>query len=133
MDGIEKRGQVIVIGSTNRIDSIDPALRRPGRFDREFYFDLPNRKARLQILEIHTKKWNLTNTQILEELADLTSGFCGADLKHLCVETALLSFRRQFPHLYSHQMFDNFNNNINNNNNINFKSLQQLHFNPIRF
>lgn len=61
MDGLESRGQVMVIGATNRIDSIDPALRRPGRFDREFYFPLPNKETRRQILHIHTKNWSSTS------------------------------------------------------------------------
>lgn len=58
MDGLDSRGEVVVIGATNRIDSIDPALRRPGRFDREFLFPLPSREARQQILKIHTSAWN---------------------------------------------------------------------------
>lgn len=85
MDGMDGRGQVIVIGATNRPDAIDPALRRPGRFDREFYFPLPNHEARLKILEIMTKQWeNWKGDQGVEprkKLAKLTKGYGGADLR----------------------------------------------------
>ena len=76
--------QVIVIGATNRLDSIDPALRRPGRFDRELRFDLPDCTARNQILQIHTRKWPAEcqpSPELLDWLAEETSGYCGADLK----------------------------------------------------
>ena len=102
LDGLDKRGQVIVIGATNRIDAIDPALRRPGRFDREFYFDLPTKIGRLQILKIITKKWRpKVEESLLEELADWTVGYAGADLKSLCTECALSCLRRSHPFLYS--------------------------------
>lgn len=85
MDGMDGRGQVIVIGATNRPDAIDPALRRPGRFDREFYFPLPNYDARLKILEIMTKQWGNWKGEQGEEprkkLAKLTKGYGGADLR----------------------------------------------------
>eukprot|EP01135_Chromosphaera_perkinsii_P010454 Nk52_evm17s2133 gene=Nk52_evmTU17s2133 len=101
MDGIDSRGQVIVIGSTNRIDSIDPALRRPGRFDREFLFPLPNREARRTILKIHTQKWNPRPEETLvDSIADKCVGYCGADLKSLCTETALIALRRRYPQIY---------------------------------
>lgn len=82
MDGMDGRGQVIVIGATNRPDAIDPALRRPGRFDREFYFPLPNIDARRKIIDIHTAGWNppLEDT-FKDELAKLTKGYGGADLR----------------------------------------------------
>jgi SpoVK/Ycf46/Vps4 family AAA+-type ATPase len=82
MDGMDGRGQVIVIGATNRPDAIDPALRRPGRFDREFYFPLPNIDARRKIIDIHTTGWNppLEDT-FKDELAKLTKGYGGADLR----------------------------------------------------
>ncbi|PGH18498.1 hypothetical protein AJ80_04468 [Polytolypa hystricis UAMH7299] len=101
MDGMDGRGQVIVIGATNRPDSIDPALRRPGRFDREFYFPLPNTEARRAILEIHTKGWNppLSN-EIKDELAKLTKGYGGADLRALCTEAALNAVQRRYPQIY---------------------------------
>ncbi|CAG8701227.1 4049_t:CDS:2, partial [Acaulospora colombiana] len=104
MDGMDGRGQVIVIGATNRPDAIDPALRRPGRFDREFYFPLPNYDARLKILEIMTKKWENWVGEKGEEsrkkLAKLTKGYGGADLRALCTEAALNAIQRQYPQIY---------------------------------
>lgn len=75
--------QIIVIGATNRLDSIDPALRRPGRFDREMRFDLPDKIAREKILNIHTKSWEecKPDDTTLKWLAEKASGYCGADLK----------------------------------------------------
>ncbi|KAI5964329.1 YTA7 [Candida pseudojiufengensis] len=101
MDGMDNRGQVIVIGATNRPDAIDPALRRPGRFDREFYFPLPDINARKEILQIHTKKWTppLTDS-FVENLAELTKGYGGADLRALCTEAALNSIQRKYPQIY---------------------------------
>ncbi|OAX83061.1 hypothetical protein ACJ72_02579 [Emergomyces africanus] len=101
MDGMDGRGQVIVIGATNRPDSIDPALRRPGRFDREFYFPLPNTEARRAILDIHTRGWDppLPN-DIKDELAELTKGYGGADLRALCTEAALNAVQRKYPQIY---------------------------------
>ena len=102
MDGMDGRGQVIVIGATNRPDSIDPALRRPGRFDREFYFPLPNTEARRKILDIHTKGWNPPlDPAIKDELAGLTKGYGGADLRALCTEAALNAVQRRYPQIYS--------------------------------
>ena len=84
MDGLDSRGHVVVIGATNRIDSIDPALRRPGRFDREFYFPLPTQQARKKMIDIHTKDWNPTVGESLkQELSELTRGYNGADMKVL--------------------------------------------------
>lgn len=101
MDGMDGRGQVIVIGATNRPDSIDPALRRPGRFDREFYFPLPNTEARRAILDIHTKGWEPPLPHALkDELADLTKGYGGADLRALCTEAALNAVQRRYPQIY---------------------------------
>lgn len=101
MDGMDGRGQVIVIGATNRPDSIDPALRRPGRFDREFYFPLPNTDARRKILDIHTKDWEPPVPVALKnELADLTKGYGGADLRALCTEAALNAVQRRYPQIY---------------------------------
>lgn len=101
MDGMDNRGQVIIIGATNRPDSIDPALRRPGRFDREFYFPLPNLKSREEILNIHMNKWdNKLDDSFIKELAKLTKGYGGADLKALCTESALNSIQRSFPEIY---------------------------------
>jgi SpoVK/Ycf46/Vps4 family AAA+-type ATPase len=82
MDGMDGRGQVIVIGATNRPDAVDPALRRPGRFDREFYFPLPNRDARHQIIKINTRQWEpQLPDNMLDTLATLTKGYGGADLR----------------------------------------------------
>ncbi|WFD44070.1 TAT-binding protein-like protein 7, AAA ATPase [Malassezia psittaci] len=101
MDGMDGRGQVIVIGATNRPDSIDPALRRPGRFDREFYFPLPNKAARQSILGIHTRKWDPPVHPALQEvLADATIGYGGADLRALCTEATLNAIQRQYPQIY---------------------------------
>lgn len=107
MDGLEGRGNVIVIGATNRIDAIDPALRRPGRFDHEFAFSLPKAIVRRQILEIHSRPWltsssagNENLSEVLDRLSRITDGFSGADLKALCAEASLEAFRRSFPELY---------------------------------
>ena len=100
MDGMDGRGQVIVIGATNRPDNIDPALRRPGRFDREFYFPLPDMKARQSILKIHTKDWGI-DENFVASLAQVTKGYGGADLRALCTEAALNSIQRTYPQIYS--------------------------------
>ncbi|KAM9798500.1 ATPase family AAA domain-containing protein 2 [Neosynchiropus ocellatus] len=102
MDGLDSRGEVVVIGATNRLDSIDPALRRPGRFDREFLFGLPDREARKDILKIHTRQWSPQPSDgFLEELADKCVGYCGADIKAVCSEAALCALRRRYPQIYS--------------------------------
>ncbi|GFN79136.1 ATPase family aaa domain-containing protein 2b [Plakobranchus ocellatus] len=101
MDGLDSRGEIVVIGATNRIDSLDPALRRPGRFDREFLFPLPSLEARKQILKIHTNSWNpRLNDHFLSELAEKCVGYCGADLKALCTEAAMQALRRRYPQIY---------------------------------
>lgn len=101
MDGMDGRGQVIVIGATNRPDSIDPALRRPGRFDREFYFPLPNVEARRTILDIHTKGWNPPlPLAFKDDIASATKGYGGADLRALCTEAALNAVQRRYPQIY---------------------------------
>ncbi|TDZ68308.1 Tat-binding-like protein 7 [Colletotrichum trifolii] len=102
MDGMDGRGQVIVIGATNRPDNIDPALRRPGRFDREFYFPLPDVQGRRSILDIHTKDWGLSEA-FKHQLAENTKGYGGADLRALCTEAALNSIQRTYPQIYSSQ------------------------------
>lgn len=102
MDGMDGRGQVIVIGATNRPDSVDPALRRPGRFDREFYFPLPDVDGRRKIIDIHTKGWDPPlKPQFKDELAGLTRGYGGADLRALCTEAALNAVQGTFPQIYS--------------------------------
>ncbi|XP_072746443.1 ATPase family AAA domain-containing protein 2 isoform X1 [Anoplolepis gracilipes] len=101
MDGLSDRGEVIVIGATNRIDAIDPALRRPGRFDRELFFPLPAMKERLEILKIHVSKWkNPPSEQLLEILAEKATGYCGSDLRALCTEAVLQGLRRTYPQIY---------------------------------
>ncbi|XP_030606598.1 ATPase family AAA domain-containing protein 2 isoform X3 [Archocentrus centrarchus] len=101
MDGLDSRGEVVVIGATNRLDSIDPALRRPGRFDREFLFGLPDREARKDILKIHTRQWAPPPSDaFLEEVADKCVGYCGADIKAVCSEAALCALRRRYPQIY---------------------------------
>ncbi|KAG0486772.1 hypothetical protein HPP92_008867 [Vanilla planifolia] len=102
MDGLDSRGQVVLIGATNRIDAIDGALRRPGRFDREFTFPLPGCKARAEILDIHTRKWKEPPSKELKgELAASCVGYCGADLKALCTEAAIRAFREKYPQVYT--------------------------------
>jgi SpoVK/Ycf46/Vps4 family AAA+-type ATPase len=102
MDGMDGRGQVIVIGATNRPDNVDPALRRPGRFDREFYFPLPDMKARRAIIDINTKGWDPPlAAPFKDQLADLTKGYGGADLRALCTEAALNAVQGTFPQIYS--------------------------------
>ncbi|MBW0501045.1 hypothetical protein O181_040760 [Austropuccinia psidii MF-1] len=101
MDGMDGRGQVVIIGATNRPDAVDPALRRPGRFDREFYFPLPNREARLSVLNIHTRGWDPPLSESFKfQLADLTKGYGGADLRALCTEAALNAVQRKYPQIY---------------------------------
>ncbi|KAK6338117.1 hypothetical protein TWF696_001588 [Orbilia brochopaga] len=101
MDGMDGRGQVIVIGATNRPDSVDPALRRPGRFDREFYFPLPDITARRAIIDIHTANWTPPlSDSFKSELASLTKGYGGADLRALCTEAALNAIQRRYPQIY---------------------------------
>ena len=96
MDGLRDRGQVVVIAATNRPDSLDSALRRPGRFDREISIGVPDRKGRKEILQIHTKGMPVEGVE-LDKLADLTPGFTGADLAGLSKEAALLAIRRILP------------------------------------
>lgn len=101
MDGMDNRGQVIVIGATNRPDSVDSALRRPGRFDREFYFPLPDFEARKKILSIHTRKWNPPlQDAFISHISRVTKGYGGADLRALCTEAALAAIQRRYPQIY---------------------------------
>ncbi len=99
MDGLSARGQVIVIGATNLPNSIDPALRRPGRFDREISIPIPDQRGRLEILSIHTRGMPLAADVSLEKLAELTHGFVGADLEALAREAAMSAIRRILPTL----------------------------------
>jgi len=97
MDGLKSRGRVVVIGATNRPNALDPALRRPGRFDREIVIGVPDRKGRKEILQIHTRGMPLSKDVNLDELADITHGFVGADLEALCKEAAMNALRRILP------------------------------------
>ena len=99
MDGLKARGKVVVIGATNRINAIDPALRRPGRFDREIEIGVPDRDGRLDILQIHTRGMPLEKDVNLERLADITHGFVGADLQALAKEAAIRALRRILPEI----------------------------------
>ncbi|NYZ75145.1 CDC48 family AAA ATPase [Candidatus Micrarchaeota archaeon] len=97
MDGLKSRGQVVVIAATNRPNAIDPALRRPGRFDREIEIGVPDKKGRKEILLIHTRGMPLAKDVSLDELASLTHGFVGADMLSLCKEAAMKVLRRILP------------------------------------
>jgi transitional endoplasmic reticulum ATPase len=97
MDGLKGRGQVVVIGATNRPNALDPALRRPGRFDREIVIGVPDREGRKEILQIHTRNMPLAEDVDLDYLADVTHGFVGADLAALCKEAAMRALRRVLP------------------------------------
>jgi transitional endoplasmic reticulum ATPase len=99
MDGLEERGQVVVIGATNRVDAIDPALRRPGRFDREIEIGVPSEPDRIEILKIHTRGMPLAGDVSLEGLGQLTHGFVGADLAALAREAAIRALRRYLPEI----------------------------------
>jgi len=99
MDGLKSRGKVIVIGATNRVNSVDPALRRPGRFDREVEISVPSKKGRLDILKIHTRNMPLAKDVDLEILAGKTHGFVGADLSALTKEAAMNVLRKMLPEL----------------------------------
>ncbi len=99
MDGLEERGNVIVIGATNRPDAIDPALRRGGRFDREIEVGVPDRDGRLEILQVHTRGMPLAEDVELERLAESTHGFVGADVESLTKEAAMNALRRIRPEI----------------------------------
>ena len=99
MDGLNARGRVIVIGATNIPNELDPALRRPGRFDREMEIGVPDKEGRLNILKIHTRNMPLSKNVNLKELADITHGFVGADLSSLAKEAAMTLLRRIYPDL----------------------------------
>ncbi|MDA4127182.1 MAG: CDC48 family AAA ATPase [Thaumarchaeota archaeon] len=103
MDGLESRGKIVVIGATNRPDALDPALRRPGRFDREIEIGIPDEKSRLEILQIHTRGMPLESDVKLDEMARVTHGFVGADLQALGKEAAILAVRRVLPEINMEQ------------------------------
>ncbi len=104
MDGLKDRGHVIVIGATNRLDAVDPALRRPGRFDREIVIGVPDKKGRMEILTIHTRGMPLgmddeKQSEFFSRIADITYGFVGADLAALTRESAMNALRRYLPEI----------------------------------
>lgn len=99
MDGLEARGKLVVIGATNRPNAVDPALRRPGRFDREIEIGIPDQQGRLEILQIHTRGMPLEEDVKLEEIARVTHGFVGADLEALAKEAAMRALRKILPEI----------------------------------
>src|ERR671936_2712905 len=99
MDGLEGRGKVIVIAATNRQNALDPALRRPGRFDREIEIKVPDKNGRLEILQIHSRNMPLDSDVDQKKIASVTHGFVGADLEYLCKEAAMKCLRRLLPDL----------------------------------
>jgi transitional endoplasmic reticulum ATPase len=99
MDGLEGRGKVIVIAATNRPNALDPALRRPGRFDREIEIKVPDKRGRLEIMQIHTRNMPLETDVDQDKIAGVTHGFVGADLEYLCKEAAMKCLRRLLPEL----------------------------------
>ena len=107
MDGISTRGQVIVVGATNRQNAIDPALRRPGRFDREIEIGVPDRDARKEIMQIHTRNMPLTSDVNMDELANQTHGYTGADLAALAREAAMFTLRTLLPKILDKKSIPN--------------------------
>jgi transitional endoplasmic reticulum ATPase len=99
MDGLVERGEVVVIGATNMPDLVDPALRRPGRFDREITIGVPGREGRRQILGIHSRRMPLGPDVELDQIAEITHGYVGADLAVLCKEAGMVALRRILPHV----------------------------------
>jgi transitional endoplasmic reticulum ATPase len=99
MDGLHSRGRVIVIGATNRPNSLDPALRRPGRFDREIEIKVPNEKGRREVFQIHTRNMPLDKKISLKEYSQITHGFVGADISAVCREAAMSALRRYLPQI----------------------------------
>ncbi len=107
LDGMPPRGQVIVLAATNRPDAIDPALRRPGRFDREIEIGVPDRNARKEILQIHTRNMPVAKDVNLDELADITHGYTGADIAALVREAAMATLRNVLPKILEKQSVPN--------------------------
>lgn len=99
LDGIKDRGQIVVVGATNLPNLLDPALRRPGRFDREIVIGIPDSQARLQIIEIHTRGMPLAEDVELKKMAEITHGFTGADLEALSREAAMIALRKIIPQI----------------------------------
>ena len=99
MDGLESRGQIVIIAATNRVNAIDPALRRPGRFDREIEIGVPNKKGRKEVLQIHARRMPIEEGVNIDHIASITYGFVGADLAALVREAAMHALRRVLPEI----------------------------------
>lgn len=99
MDGIDDRGEIVIIGATNRVNAIDPALRRPGRFDREIEIKVPGYEDRLEILQVHTASMPLGNDVEIEKLSRRMHGYVGADIEAVCKEAAMIALRRYLPNI----------------------------------
>ncbi len=134
MDGLKSRGQVIVVAATNRPDSIDEALRRPGRFDREIEIGVPDRNGRIEILQIHTRNMPLNKDVNLEELASVSHGYTGADLSLLIKEAALKSLRRILPEINLEEEFisSEILDKISVRQNDFFSALREIHPSALR-
>ena len=96
LDGINDRGRVVVIGATNRLDALDPAVIRSGRFERVIECPVPDRDGRLEVLQVHTRAMPLSDDTDLDELADISVGFVGADMNHMCREAVYRAANRAF-------------------------------------
>lgn len=99
MDRVKEKGNIMVIGATNLPDAIDPALRRPGRFDREIHLGVPDQNSRYEILKVHSREMSLSSDVDFSEIAERTQGFVGADIESLCKEAAMIALRRTLPDL----------------------------------
>lgn len=134
MDGLKGRGQVIVIGATNRPNAVDPALRRPGRFDREIEIGVPDRKDRKEILQIHTRNMPLSDDVDLDALADITHGYTGADISSLTKEAAMRALRRILPKIDLEKEFipSEILENIKVTKNDFFNALKDIHPSALR-
>jgi len=110
MDGLKERNNVVVIGATNLPDAVDPALRRPGRFDREIHLDVPDRNSRYEILQVHSRGIPLSSEVDFNEISERTQGFVGADIESLCKEAAMITIRRVLPDLEFYDELSEFKN-----------------------
>ncbi len=106
LDGFEQRGDVKIIGATNRVDILDPALLRPGRFDRMIDFPIPNEEARNSIFKIHTRSLNINEKINIKRLVDLTEGATGADIKAICTEAGMFAIRKEAEAIYETDFID---------------------------
>jgi len=133
LDGMKARGQVIVIGATNRPNSIDPALRRPGRFDREIEIGVPDKQGRKDILQIHTRSMPLADDVNVDELAGITHGYTGADISSLTKEAAMKALRRLLPQINpQEQIPQEVLDNLKVTRNDFFDALREIHASALR-